>query len=107
MPSGVSGVTTMSDPLLTGGYQTLLTGALVLVSVLTLICGYRVVVGPTVPDRVVALETIGINVVAIAILFALSTDRGFFVLIALVLAIVGFVSTVAVAEFITEGDIIR
>lgn len=98
----------MSDAgLLTGGYQTLLTGALVLVSVLTLLCGYRVVVGPTVPDRVVALETIGINVVAIAILFALSTDRGFFVLIALVLAIVGFVSTVAVAEFITEGDIIR
>ena len=54
-----------------------------------------------------ALDTIATNVVAIAVLFALSTDHGFFVTVALVLAIIGFISTIAVARFVTEGDIIE
>ncbi|PSQ33020.1 pH regulation protein F [Halobacteriales archaeon SW_10_68_16] len=80
--------------------------ALVLVAVLSLLCGYRVVRGPTTPDRVVALDTIATNVVAIAVLFALKTDRGLYVTVSLVLAIIGFLSTVAVAKYVTEGDII-
>jgi len=80
--------------------------ALVLVAFLSLLCGYRVVRGPTTPDRVVALDTIATNVVAIAVLFALKTDRGLFVTVSLVLAIIGFLSTVAVAKYVTEGDII-
>jgi multicomponent Na+:H+ antiporter subunit F len=80
--------------------------AIVLVAVLSLLCGYRAVRGPTVPDRVVALDAIATNVVAIAVLFAIRTDRGLFVTVGLVLAIIGFLSTVAVAKFVTEGDII-
>jgi multicomponent Na+:H+ antiporter subunit F len=81
--------------------------ALILVSVLSLLCGYRVIAGPTVPDRVVGLDTIATNVVAIAVLFALKTGRGLFVTVSLVLAIIGFLSTVAVAKFITDGDVIE
>ncbi|MCU4716541.1 monovalent cation/H+ antiporter complex subunit F [Halapricum hydrolyticum] len=81
--------------------------ALVLASGLTLLAGYRVIVGPTTPDRVVALDTIGTNVVAIAVLYALQTGEGLFVTVSLVLAIIGFVSTIAVARFVTEGDIIE
>ncbi|WP_254839463.1 monovalent cation/H+ antiporter complex subunit F [Natronomonas marina] len=80
--------------------------ALVVVAALCLLCGYRVVEGPTVPDRVVALDAIATNVVAIAVLFALKTGRGLYVTVSLVLAIIGFLSTVAVAKYITEGDII-
>jgi multicomponent Na+:H+ antiporter subunit F len=80
--------------------------AIVLVALLNLLCGYRVVRGPTVPDRVVALDAIATNVVAIAVLFAIKTDRGLFVTVSLVLAIIAFLSTVAVAKFVTEGDII-
>ncbi len=80
--------------------------AIVLVSVLCLFCGYRVVHGPTVPDRVVGLDAIATNVVAIAVLFALKTGRGLFVTVSLVLAIIGFLSTVAVAKYVTEGDVI-
>lgn len=80
--------------------------ALVLASVLTLLAGVRVVRGPTTPDRMVALDTIGSNVVAIATLFAIATGQGFFVTVSLVLAIIGFVSTIAVAQYVTEGDII-
>jgi multicomponent Na+:H+ antiporter subunit F len=80
--------------------------AIVLVALLSLLCGYRAVRGPTVPDRVVALDAIATNVVAIAVLFAIRTDRGLFVTVSLVLAIIAFLSTVAVAKFVTEGDVI-
>ena len=80
---------------------------LLIASVLTLLAGYRVVTGPTTPDRVVALDTIGTNVVAIALLFSFATGFGPFVLVGLVLAIIGFISTITVANYVTEGDIIR
>lgn len=81
--------------------------ALIIASGLTLLASYRVIQGPTVPDRVIALDTIATNVVAIAVLFALSTDRSLFVTVALVLAVIGFLSTVAVANFVVQGDIIE
>lgn len=80
---------------------------LVVVSALCILCSYRTIRGPTVPDRVVALDAIATNIVAIAVLFALKTGRGLFVTVSLVLAIIGFLSTVVVAKFITEGSIIE
>lgn len=81
--------------------------ALVLAAVLTLFAGYRVVRGPTTPDRMVGLDTIGINIVAIGILYSLVTGQGFFVLVSLVLAIIGFISAIAVARYVTKGGIIE
>ena len=81
--------------------------ALVLAAVLTLLAGYRVVRGPTTPDRIVGLDTIGVNVVAIGILYSLVTGRGFYVDVSLVLAIIGFISTIAVARYVVEGDVIQ
>ena len=82
-------------------------GALIVAAVLTLLAGYRVIEGPTVPDRVVALDTIATNVVAIAVLVALATGQGLFVTVSLVLAIIGFISTIAVSQYVIEGDIIE
>jgi multicomponent Na+:H+ antiporter subunit F len=87
------------DPVLLAG--------LVLSAAVTLVAGYRVIVGPTTPDRVVALDVIGTNVVAIAALYAMFTARGLFADVALVLAIIGFISTITVARYVTEGDIIE
>ena len=80
---------------------------LILASALTLLAGWRVIRGPTVPDRVVALDTIATNVVAIAVLFALESGEGLFVTVSLVLAIIGFISTMAVSQYVIEGDIIE
>ena len=88
-------------------FTTAVAGALVVSALLTLAAGYRVIRGPTTPDRVVALDTIATNVVAIAVLVALSTGEGVFVDVSLVLAIIGFITTVAVARYVTEGDIIE
>ena len=89
---------------------------LVLAGVVALLGTYRAVAGPTTADRVVALDTIATDIVAVAVLFALResvrADGGvknghFFVDIALVLAVIGFVSTIAVARYLTEGDVIE
>ena len=84
-----------------------LTFGLVAAAGLTLLVGYRVIRGPTTPDRVVALDTIGTNVVAIALLYSMWTSQAVFVDVSLVLAIIGFISTVTVARYVTEGDIIE
>ncbi|PSP66137.1 pH regulation protein F [Halobacteriales archaeon QS_1_69_70] len=87
--------------------QVAVTAGILLSAGVTLFASYRVIQGPTTPDRVVGLDTIGTNVVAIAVLFAIETGRGLFVDVALVLAIIGFISTIAVARYVTEGDIIE
>ncbi|MFC4245591.1 monovalent cation/H+ antiporter complex subunit F [Natribaculum luteum] len=87
--------------------ETTINAALILVSGLCVLCGYRVIRGPTIPDRVVALDAIATNVVAIATLFALLTGRGLFITVSLVLAIIGFIATVAVAKYIIEGEVIE
>ncbi len=86
--------------------ETVIRFGLIVSSGLTLLCGYRVIEGPTVPDRMVALDTISTNIVAIGVLISLLTGQSYFVLISLVLAIIGFVSTTAVSMYIKEGDII-
>lgn len=91
----------------TGILDPLLRGALLLVAVLCVLCAYRVVQGPTIPDRVVGIDAITTNVLSIAMLFALLTGRGLFVTVALVLAIIGFLTTITVAKFVIEGDIIE
>jgi len=93
----------MASPLPLGA---ILTAALALSALVALLAGYRVIVGPTTPDRVVALDVIGTNVVAVAVVYAMATGRGYFLDVGLVLAIIGFISTVTVARYVTEGSII-
>jgi len=95
---------TESDPAV---LETAIRAALVVVSALCVACSYRVIRGPTNPDRVIALDAIATNVIAIAVLFALLTDRGLFITVSLVLAIIGFIATVAVAKFVTDGEVIE
>ena len=92
---------------LTGLVGPALDAALGLVAVLTLLVGYRIVRGPTTPDRVVALDVIATNVVAIAVLYAMISGAAFFMDVGIVLAIIGFISTITVARYVTEGDIVE
>ena len=60
----------------------------------------RLVRGPSLPDRVVALDTMTVLIVAFCGLFALDTGVRAFLDVAVVLALVGFLATVALARFI-------
>ena len=60
----------------------------------------RLVRGPTLPDRVVALDLITVLVVAIIVLYAIATHQHVLLDAAIVLALVAFLSTVAFARYI-------
>lgn len=85
----------------------ILTISLILFGISILITFYRVIVGPTFPDRVLAVDVIGVNLIsAIAIVSLLFNTRAFFDVI-LVLGILAFLSTIAFSKFIERGVIIE
>ena len=67
----------------------------------------RLVRGPSLPDRVLALDTLYINAIALIILYGIWRGTELFFEIALLIAVLGFVSTVAVAKYMLRGDIIE
>lgn len=72
-----------------------------------LCCLYRVVRAPGLPDRLLALDTMTVNAIALLVLFGIDRGTGLYFEAALLFAMVGFVSTVAYAKFILRGDIIE
>jgi multicomponent Na+:H+ antiporter subunit F len=74
--------------------------ASVILSVAFLMTVYRVLIGPTLPDRVIALDMlVGIAIGFIAVI-AIRTSFNLYVDIAIALGLVGFLATVAFARFI-------
>ena len=67
----------------------------------------RLLKGPDLPDRVLALDTLYINAIALIILLGLYLASDLFFEAALLIAVMGFVGTVAVAKHLLRGDIIE
>ena len=57
------------------------------------------------PDRILALDALYVNAVAVAILLGIRYDSATYFEAALVIALIGFVSTVALARFVARGDV--
>ena len=75
---------------------------------LALLCNlYRVVFAPGVPDRVLALDTMSLDAIALISLIGILEGTAIYFEAALLFAMMGFVSTVAYARFILRGDIIE
>jgi multicomponent K+:H+ antiporter subunit F len=68
---------------------------------------WRLLVGPSVPDRILALDTMYINTIALIILYGMNMGTGLYFEAALLIAMLGFVSTVAVCKYLLRGDIIE
>ena len=79
-------------------------GLLVLAMALAFI---RMVRGPSLPDRVVALDLITVLAVAFSALFAVAADDIAFLDVAIALALVAFLATVAFARFAERRDLLR
>ena len=69
--------------------------------------GWRLLRGPEPTDRVLAIDTLYLNTVALVILLGLKLDSGLLFEAALLIAMLGFVSTVALARFVARGDVIE
>ncbi len=81
--------------------------ALAAVAMAMLICGWRLLRGPELTDRLLALDTLYINVVALVILLGIRWQTGLLFEAALIVAMLGFVSTVALARYLTRGDVME
>jgi multicomponent K+:H+ antiporter subunit F len=68
---------------------------------------WRLLRGPALGDRIVALDTMVINAIALIVLIGMIGGRDTYFEAALLLAMVGFVSTIAYCKFILRGDIVE
>jgi multicomponent K+:H+ antiporter subunit F len=68
---------------------------------------WRLLRGPSVLDRVLALDTMYVNAIALLVLLGVQRGSRLYFESALLIAMVGFVSTVALCKFILRGNIIE
>jgi multicomponent K+:H+ antiporter subunit F len=68
---------------------------------------WRLVRGPDYPDRILALDTMYVSSLALLVLFGLMLDTELFFEAALVIALLGFIGTVAMSKFLLRGDVIE
>ncbi|MCY8051507.1 Na(+)/H(+) antiporter subunit F1 [Bacillus spizizenii] len=81
--------------------------ALGIMAVSTFLYVIRVIKGPTVPDRVIALDAISINLIAITALVSILLKTSAFLDIILLLGILSFIGTIAFSKFLEKGEIIE
>jgi multicomponent K+:H+ antiporter subunit F len=81
-------------PLAIGGFATAL-----------LLAAWRLLRGPGIADRVLALDTLYINALALLVLLGIRLHNDLFFEVALLIALLGFVGTVVLSKFVLRGDI--
>jgi multicomponent K+:H+ antiporter subunit F len=77
------------------------------VSLALLLNLWRLLGGPTMMDRVLAIDTMVINTIALIILFGIQQHSTVYFEAALLFAMFGFISTVAYCRFVLRGDVIE
>jgi multicomponent Na+:H+ antiporter subunit F len=68
---------------------------------LSVICLYRIIRGPTIPDRMVGVDIFGILVVGICAIMAIQTEKSFILDIGIAWIILSFIGTVTLAKYLT------
>lgn len=81
--------------------------AFVCIVLAMLLCAIRLLIGPTAHDRVLALDTLWISAMLLALVMGIRFDDGVYFDIAMLIALLGFVSTVALTKFLMRGEIIE
>lgn len=87
--------------------DTVLPIAFFLVSVALALSFIRLVLGPDVPDRILALDTLYINSIALLILLGIHLDSELYFEAALLIAVMGFMGTLALSKYLMRGDIME
>jgi multicomponent K+:H+ antiporter subunit F len=68
---------------------------------------WRLLKGPSAPDRILALDTLAINAIALLVLFGIHQGSNLYFEAALLIALMGFVGTVSLCKYLLRGDIIE
>ncbi len=72
-----------------------------------LLNAWRLFKGPSLPDRILALDTAYINALAVLVCLGLHWRTAVFFEVAMLIGLLGFIGTVALSKFILRGDIIE
>ncbi|EMR12769.1 monovalent cation/H+ antiporter subunit F [Methylophaga lonarensis MPL] len=67
----------------------------------------RLVKGPELPDRILALDTLYINTIALLILLGIHLGSAMYFEAALLIAVMGFMGTLALSKYLLRGDIME
>lgn len=81
--------------------------ALLLLGIAIALNLWRLILGPSLPDRILALDTMYINAIALLVLFGIYQGSMLYFEAALLIAVMGFVGTVALSKYLLRGDIIE
>jgi multicomponent K+:H+ antiporter subunit F len=81
--------------------------AIGMVVVAMLLNVWRILIGPSVSDRILGLDTLYINTIALLVLVGIRLDSATYFEAALLIAMMGFVGTVALTKYLLRGDIIE
>ena len=81
--------------------------AQVLIGVAILCASVRLMIGPRAQDRVLSLDTLYVNAMLLILTHGLRTANPYVFEAALVIAVLGFVSTTALAKFLLRGEVIE
>lgn len=76
-------------------------------AVCLLLCAWRLLRGPSAIDRVLAIDTLYLNAVALVVLLGIRWQTPLLFEAALLVAMLGFASTVAMARYLTRGDVVE
>ena len=87
--------------------ETVIPIAFGLVCVAILLNLWRLLFGPDMPDRILALDTLYVNTIALLVLFGIYSASNIYFEAALLIALMGFVGTVALCKYLLRGDIIE
>lgn len=68
---------------------------------------YRIFAGPRAQDRVVAFDCLYVSAMLLLLVFGIQHNSRIYFEVALIIALLGFVSTVALAKFLLRGEIIE
>ena len=87
--------------------QTMLTIALVLFAIAIGIAVIRIILGPSMPDRVLALDVIGVNLLSSIAVTSVMLNTKAFLEVILILGILSFIGTIAYSKFVERGVIVE
>jgi len=87
--------------------QTTLVVCMHIVGLAMLLSTWRLLRGPTVPDRILALDTLSVTAIAELMLFGMFLNSAVYFEAALILAMLGFGSTVVLSKFVLRRDIVE
>jgi multicomponent K+:H+ antiporter subunit F len=84
-----------------------ITAAQIMLGLAMACAAWRIFTGPRAQDRVLGLDTLYVNAMLMLLAFGIQTGRTVYFEASLVIALLGFVGTVALAKFLMRGEVIE